>query len=191
MAKKKQKEKSSLPIFGNKRGSAGIGGWWISFEEAKAKCCGNEEWWTHKGYQGLEITPQYYAQNPHAQNPPDKPVWDYENGDMYLGEWEFSSALGRYAEQGVGITYNHHSERFRGMVYIGEWEKGHPKGMGKMFWLESSVSWKSNYLWHSPIRQHEGAKSIGRPFSYLGHYDAWGYKSDPNALTTQRMEQNE
>jgi hypothetical protein len=165
MKKRKQIEKSKLnPHDDCYRGYNGLGGWWISFKEAKEKCCGNEEWWTNKGYQNLEIIPQYYART----NPSAEPVWCYANGDMYLGQWAYSSALGRYAEQGVGIIYNHHPKRFRGMMYIGEWEKGYIHGVGKMFWLESSASWKSNRLWGSPLKQHEGAKLISRPFTYLG-----------------------
>jgi hypothetical protein len=70
------------------------------------------------------------------------------------------------------------------MVYIGEWEKGYIHGMGKMFWLESSVSWKSNRLWGSPLKQHEGAKLISRPLTYLGPYDEWGYRSGPDATVS-------
>ena len=160
------------------RGYNGIGGWWISFKEAKEKCCGKEEWWKHQGYQGLEITPAHCP-----QNPADKPVWLFENGDMYLGQWKYSRQHRWPVEHGLGITYNNYPMKCKGLVCIGEWRKGHIHGMAKSFWLVSSRTWRKNEFPASAIHQKEGNKTISRPFSYLGPYNM-SHRSGPGATVT-------
>jgi hypothetical protein len=169
------KNKSKLDPHDDHRGYNGLGGWWISFKEAKERCCGNEAWWTHKGYQGLEITPAHYAA--------DKPVWLFENGDMYLGQWRHSRQHGWPVEHGLGITYNNYPVKCRGLVCIGEWRKGHIHGMAKSFWLESSRTWRKNEFPASAVRQEEGNKTISRPFIYVGPYNM-SYRSGRAAIVT-------
>jgi hypothetical protein len=172
------KKKSKLVPYDDHRGYNGIGGWWISFKEAKEKCCGKEEWWKHQGYKGLEITPAHYP-----VSPADKPVWLFENGDMYLGQWKYSRQHRWPVEHGLGITYNNYPIKYKGLVCIGKWGKGHIHGMAKSFWLESSPTWRKNEFPASAIRQKEGNKTISRPFNYLGPYNM-SYRSGPGAIVT-------
>lgn len=62
----------------------------------------------------------------------DKPFWLFENGDMYLGEWRKRPG-GVLVEHGSGITYNNRPKKYKGMVFIGDWQNGHCKGSGKSF----------------------------------------------------------
>jgi hypothetical protein len=173
------KKKSKLASHDDHRGYNGIGGWWISFKEAKEKCCGKEEWWKHQGYNGFEIAPAHYS-----LNPADKPVWLFENGDMYLGQWKYSiHHHGWPVEHGLGVTYNNYPNKCKGLVCIGEWENGQIHGMAKSFWLESSPSWKKNEFPASPIRQKAGNKTISRPFIYIGPYNM-SHRSGPGAIVT-------
>ena len=172
------KKKSKLAPHDDHRGHNGIGGWWISFKEAKEKCCGKEEWWKHQGYQGLEITPAHFP-----LKPADKPVWLFENGDMYLGQWKYSRQHRWPVEHGLGITYNNYPSKCKGLVCIGEWRKGLVHGMAKSFWLESSRTWRNNEFPASAIHQKEGNKTISRPFNYLGPYNM-SHRSGPGATVT-------
>jgi len=176
------KKKSKIDPVDDHRGCNGIGGWWISFKDAKEKCCGKEEWWKHQGYEGLEITPAHYpARNP--VNPADRPVWLFENGDMYLGQWKYSTQHECPVEHGLGITYNNYPTKCKGLVCIGEWRKGHVHGMANSFWLESSPTWRNNLFPASAIRQKERNKTISRPFNYLGPYNM-SSRSGPGAIAT-------
>jgi hypothetical protein len=163
------KKKANLNPHDDHRGYNGLGGWWIGFKEAKERCSGKEEWWKHQGYRSVEITP----------------VWLFENGDMYLGQWKYSRQHGWPVEHGLGITYNHYPNKCKGLVCIGKWEKGHIHGMAKSFWLESSRTWRINEFPASEIRQKDGNsdKTISRPFIYVGRYNM-SHRSGPGAIVT-------
>jgi hypothetical protein len=165
--------------YNGKRGLDGTYGWWISCEEARDRSIGNEEWWKEEGIGGRTVTLKQYAQHP---APADKPIWLYNNGDMYLGEW----AVGRtnfFLENGFGATYNNNPGKCKGKIYIGEWKSGECHGSGKSLWLKSSNTWINNKFPASEIKQKEGEKNVSRPYVYIGDY-ADGIKNDANAMVT-------
>ena len=97
---------SVLPIDG-KRGVAGMGGWWIDPAEALKYHARQEQWW------GPAAVP---AQSD-STGPPEKPVWLFENGNMYLGSWITLRTTHKdnrpsiILEDGFGITYHHDTQQ--------------------------------------------------------------------------------
>ena len=65
------------------RGDNALKGWWIGLDEAQERGQG-EKWWKHSGIGGETIQVRQYDEN----GPNDRPIWLFENGDMYLGEWK-------------------------------------------------------------------------------------------------------
>ena len=55
-------------------------------------------------------------------------------------------------EDGFGAMYSFDQNSW-GPVYIGEWKDGLFCGMGTLFWLESSITWKTNSCPTSPITE--------------------------------------
>ena len=90
---------------------------------------------------------QRYRQAPiqyDKTGPKNKPVWWYDNGDMYLGQWKMKGPNGHPVEDGIGVTCNHW-EDYRGEVYAGQWKDGLYHGQGELFWLEScDILWRRN-----------------------------------------------
>jgi len=170
-----------IQAFDGHRGENGSGGWWISLTEAKDRSVGRQEWWTQPGAGGRSVSVEQYD----PKGPPDKPVWLFRNGDMYLGEWTRRGRQHYPVEMGFGTTYNNCPAKLKGLVYVGEFQDGHCHGLAKTFWLDSAPTWKTNYLPGSPIRQEEekSGRSISRPFSYVGQF-RMGLKWDDSARAT-------
>lgn len=172
------------------RGQAGLGGWWVSLQEAQERSVGNEKWWLSIGKDDKAIDPASAPLFKNASPTSSKPVWMYENGDMYLGDWEETTAGDSdeeyLMEQGYGITYNNYPAKLQGYVYIGEWQHGAAHGEGVSFWLPSSHTWKKNHFGPSPIQKDANiprARSSGIPFRYEGTYQN-GAKQDEAAVVT-------
>lgn len=182
---KKQKISVELPERreDGRRGQSGLLGWWISLDEAKAGSVGREEWWTYPDKNGFVVNPLVEHYTSGSPLPTSKPVWMYENGDMYVGNWERKSQ-DYPLEEGFGITYNNYPDKCQGNVYIGEWERGTMHGEGVSFWLPSSQTWTSNRLGASPIKWDANTnRSAGIPFRYEGSYIE-GKKQDEQAVVT-------
>lgn len=80
-----------------------------------------------------------------------KPIWKYENGDLYLGGWKSTRTSRHPLEDGFGINYNRFPYKSRGLVYIGQWKDGTCHGKGRSSWIEESKTWTSNHFPASPI----------------------------------------
>ena len=152
-------KKPALP-FHDYRGYQQMGGWWISLEEAKANGMG-EEWWTEIEQPGSKpvVIPQWAMVQPnkkssyakkkespgkqHKKYKTPKPIWWYENGNMYLGPWTTirNGKGGRvsHLENGMGVTL-----KANGNCCVGEYRNGFVDGWGRSFWLENSLAWKQN-----------------------------------------------
>lgn len=173
--------KNNVKNEGN-RGDNALKGWWIGLDEAKERGQG-EKWWKNSGIRGETIP----ARQHDASGPKDRPIWLFENGDMYLGEWTMRKKprvetrsnkkfKAHPVEQGRGITYNFSP---RGKVFIGDFQNGLITGSGKSFWLKSCSIWKRNKFSQSEINQ--GSDKV--PYNYTGNYIE-SNKNDPSATVT-------
>ena len=147
----------------------------MTLKEAKERAKG-EEWWK-ADLHGKKVPVRQYAEGA----PRDKPIWLFENDDMYLGEWK--NGKKNPVEEGFGVTYNDDPPKFKGKVYVGGWKGGFCHGLGKSFWLESSSTWCKNYLPGSEIRQNIDGKRVPVPYQYVGQYKQ-SLKDDPKATVT-------
>ena len=152
--------------FDGRRGIEGLGGWWVSVEEAQEYAVGNDEWWWNANVSGADISVKQYD----SKGPANKPIWMYHNGDMYLGEWRHTRRTGIPVEHGTGASYTHNPCKYRGVVYVGEWKEGQFHGAARVFWLDSAPSWIKNELGDTGIRQHDGNRLISQPYTYVGNY---------------------
>jgi MORN repeat len=140
-----------------KSGNNGIRGTWISLETAKAQA-GGIEWWNNVSRDGCTIDPRQHD----VMGPESKPVWFFENGDMYLGEC--TKKNNHRVKNGFGINYTAFPAEYEGMVYMGEFKNGLAHGKGESFWLADSAIWTKNQHPSSPIEQ-TGER---RPYMYYG-----------------------
>jgi hypothetical protein len=179
----------------NKRGPNAEPGMWITLEEALNRSCGfskrkedKEKWWTMPSSDSSTVPVRQYDNDKHTGGPPDNPVWLYRQGDMYLGEWVtveknnlITGERNVYPmEHGFGISFNAAPSKFRGLVYVGQWQMGRCYDInGKSMWLESALTWRNNSLSGSPIRQG----SVGLPFNYVGPYDEHEMRSGEGDAT--------
>jgi len=149
------KNSAALP-FHDHRGHQRMGGWWISLEQAKANGMG-EEWWTEIEQPGSKhvAVPRWavqpnksssYAKKKESlekKHKQTKPIWCYQNGNMYLGAWTTmrNGTGGRilHLEHGMGVTF-----KPNGNCCVGEFRNGFVDGWGRSFWLENSLAWKQN-----------------------------------------------
>ena len=164
-----------------RRGKHGIPGRWISLDDAKEFAVGKEEWYAIANSNGAKVDIKQHAKDA----PKDKPVWRYEHGDMYLGEWNETKERGGPSEQGFGIGYYPGDNRFdRGTVYIGGFKDGQLSGEGEVFWLKSSHAWKENHWPGSSIKKKSSkGRPKGIPYIYRGGYKK-GKAHDTNARVT-------
>ena len=101
------------------------------------------------------------------------PVFEFENGDMYIGSWKDKGPNGYPVEHGDGIYYNNYPKDAQGLIYAGGWRNGKPHGKGGSFWLESAPTWIANFLEEKSnasfimIPKKDGS---GVPFSFKGRY---------------------
>lgn len=177
----------ALQPFDDKRGPCGTLGWWISLEEAQERSCGNEKWWTIPAADGRVVPVRQYDTNLGTGGPLDKPVWLYNQRDMYLGEWEdFESTFvpgDLYPmEHGFGIAFRGAPDPERGLIFIGEWVKGFCCGSnGKATWLTRSCdTWRRDHWPGSKTIKHG---TIHVPFDYVGPFDENGLWGGNEAAT--------
>lgn len=174
------------------RGLKKSGGRWISPVAAvQGISC---EWWTEQAGaivhgKSVELR-QYdtYDDNDLVEDHDKKPIWEYGNGDMYLGNWEMDFRLKVPVEQGFGVLFNFNPEKLYGLIYIGNWIGGLPHGVGKSYWLETSNTWVKNHYPGSEIvlkksKGTKGGRDRGVPYIYVGNFER-RIKSDDNALVT-------
>ena len=153
------------------RGERGFGGRWITLDEAKAYSVGSAtEWWNHP-----RIRPTH-----------EKPIWEYQNSDMYMGQWNENCEIP--LEDGFGITYNQYPiPTSQGLIHVGHWKQGCLDGSGESFWLSSCKIWKANHCPGSAItvttRNGKHLRKRGVPFRYKGTYRN-DQKCDPQAVVT-------
>ena len=145
------------PTF-EKSGHAGIAGTWITLQAAK-DYAGGVEWWNHVSCDGYTIPPTQCDES----GPKEKPVWYFENGDMYLGGW--TKENGHRKETGYGITFIKNPPEYEGMVYMGEFKDGLAHGKGESFWLENAPAWIQNEHPPSPIVDSNEKRL---PYKYYG-----------------------
>lgn len=145
-----------------KSGNMGIGGKWIDLKTARTKA-GGVNWWNHENREGKTVPVQQHD----PKGPPDKPVWYFENGDMYLGEW-LTEPTSHRKENGFGITYTHYPKCWKGLIYIGEFMDGLAHGKGETNWLRNSPSWSSNELLEYDDPQIVDGQGRSLPFKYFG-----------------------
>jgi hypothetical protein len=153
------------PIDG-KRGSGGLGGWWIDHEEAKQRAM-NEKWWKSTLPDGTKVADRQYDTNGRK----DKQFWPFKVGDMYLGPWKKDDE-GKTLEAGFGITYNNVPKKVEGKCYLGDFKNGMCHGFGRSFWLKASPIWGENHLPGSEIKENleEKRRNKGLPYEYVGRY---------------------
>ena len=149
------------------RGLRGDKGKWISFAQAKKLTCGDgEEWWKSPIIDDKKTLA--------------KPVWRYDNGDMYRGDWKYNPTFDRYLEDGKGAMYNHSPANLQGLVYIGEFNVGFCNGKGESGWLPSCKTWKNDHFVGSNVKILDN-QGKPLPFIYNGRF-AYGRKSDKGAF---------
>jgi hypothetical protein len=153
-----------------RRGEVGMKGHWVSLEEAK-EFANDTEWWAVM-LDGRSV--------PIPLNT-DKPIWKYQNGQMFLGSWKDTATCP--VEHGFGVCHCGDPEKIKGLVYIGGRKNGTYHGRGKTFWLRSSKTWRADFFAGSPIRQKIGTRTVGLPFEYVGEYIN-GQHEDPKAIVT-------
>lgn len=162
------------------RGPCRIKGWWISKEDALDRSVGREAWWKAATAQAYKIHNPEETVFKNGCGNPSTPIWLYENGDMYLGNW--GCRCSQFIECGFGILYNNFPEKRRGNIVSGQWKDGYPHGKCNLFWLESSTAWVSNRLPASDIKiDPNKVRSAGIPYNYLGNYKD-GVKEDDGAV---------
>lgn len=88
-AKKSQK-------YDGRRGENGSLGCWRSLEDAKDLVDGKEDWWKADFIRAVQHT---------TDVPRHEPVWMFENGDMYFGEWKMDTSKGWAVEHGMGVSH--------------------------------------------------------------------------------------
>ncbi|CAB9505618.1 expressed unknown protein [Seminavis robusta] len=164
--RRKNNKEDDVEPYHDQRGEEGLGGYWLSLKEAQERCVGKEPWWACPSQEGRRVEPKQHTSR---NSPAGKPVWLYDNGDMYLGEWDEQS-FEFPLEDGFGVYYNSQPRKFKGLIYIGGWKEGHCHGRGETFWLKSSYTWKTNHFPNSPIKR-EGGIGTGIPFCYWGLYE--------------------
>lgn len=153
--------------FDGYRGYNPEGGWWISLEESKMLAM-NEEWWTE--------TETSVGAKPVAI-PKDNKIWLYESGTMHLGQWK-SIQFGKggknsVCEVGYGICVAAMSLHRQGSCYVGKFQNGCARGLGRSFWLKNSPIWKRNYLLGSQIKNpvdRAGTPVGGLPYEFVGNF---------------------
>lgn len=163
----------------HRRGAHGLPGRWISPDNAIEFTVGREVFWCYTGLNGERVPLRQYDSSSDA--PIDKPIWMYENGNMYLGEWTVDEKLGRPVEHGFGISYINGIREYRGVLQIGHLKNGYFHGHGMQTWLLSSDIWMRNELEGTGITQLEGDRLVSRPFIYVGNY-VLGLRSDVSAM---------
>lgn len=156
------------PTFGI-RGLQGGKGHWITPKEAQKHTVGNEAFWEYNGAEGKVV--------PLTQH--ERPIWMYENGDMYLGDWKWHHESGRFVEDGFGITYVGGSTARCGMIHVGYLHFGVFHGLGKETWLSSSLAWRENKSPSSCIEQN----GVSLPYTYEGNFHE-DMKEDTSAKVT-------
>ena len=164
------------------RGRDGGIGWWISLEEAQERSIGNEKWFEKNNFRGKQVPSIQHVRDA----PEDKPVWLFQDGDMYLGEWRsMGPDAGFSVEHGFGIAYTNYPLNHQGLVCIGGWNHGIRHGQGEEFWMESSIVWTENHHDDSPIAHVNPAnnKRTPVPFAYRGRLTN-GYYHDKQAVVT-------
>mmetsp|Transcript_19936 Transcript_19936/g.35057 ORF Transcript_19936/g.35057 Transcript_19936/m.35057 type:complete len:416 (+) Transcript_19936:181-1428(+) len=166
--------------FDGRRGPIGALGRWISLKEA-TELAGGDEWWKQVDCEGRTVFPHQYD----PSGPKNKPVWLFDHGDMYLGEWKVNKrSNNKSLFHGFGIIYNKVPKNIEGLVYIGGFKDGLCHGKGKGCWSETCEVWRSNVLKYSVINQkinkNGKAMKAGVPFIYIGRYEK-DVKSDPKA----------
>ena len=137
---------------------AGIKGRWISEADAKARSVGNKEWWRMEGFAGKTVEIKQYD----TAGPSDKPIWMWESGNMYIGEWRSNGPNEHASRDGFGACFYLNKAKNKGKVYIGEFKNSTAHGYGKTFWLESVPRLAHNRR----IRQ----SGIPRPSVYSGTF---------------------
>ena len=157
-------------------------GWWISIEEALDRSVGREAWWRAAATRAHKIDNPEEANFINGSRNPSTPIWLYENGDMYIGNW--GCRCSQFIECGFGILYNNFPEKKQGNIVSGQWKDGYPHGKCNLFWIESSTAWTSNRLPASDIKKDPTkVRSAGIPYNYLGNYRD-GLKEDDAAVVT-------
>jgi len=102
----------------------------------------------------------------------DRPVFLYENGDMYLGAWkEFGAFFPKAKPSGWG-AYCSQSES----ISVGAWAKGMLHGPACLWWIPTAPVWLLNREDASCIK----VDGVGVPFIYIGEYKK-DRKNDPTA----------
>ena len=96
-----KKSKKEVIEYDGRRGDCGSNGMWYSLAEATFHSAGSVEWWRSKLIDPVQ----------HANGPKDRPVWMFERGDMYLGEWKEDGPKGYPVEHGYGITHYFKDEK--------------------------------------------------------------------------------
>lgn len=135
---------------------------WISLAEAQERSVGNEKWWTKEAgvttmdidvsevltaiqkMEGIEPALPIPVDSSPGDSDEEKPVWVYDDGNMYLGFWKICDRTTDKIRHGKGIYYGHEPVSMMGSVYVSTWKDDKPVGKVEFFWLESSNVWKNN-----------------------------------------------
>ena len=123
-----------------------------------AKIAGNVRWWTCQDHHGRSVDLEALE----GTFPKGKPIFLWENQDMYVGEWTTLDD-GTIDRHGFGCYISF------GEVYVGDWDEGVMDGQGKLFWLPNVEVWQFDILPGSPIDDLKTGKDI--PFIYEGAFE--------------------
>ena len=163
------------------RGVNGMKGEWVSLETAREDSEGGEAWWELAELKGQSVA----AIQHDPTGPSDRPIFRWENGDMYLGPWKPANKRHKWPlEEGFGVAYFNYPDEHQGRVDICKNIKhGYLNGPGKSFWLASAPAWKANKLRGSAVRTTVNRSYVPRPYMYEGLF-VQDRKTDKKAKVT-------
>jgi hypothetical protein len=151
-------------------------GQWISLNDPRAFGGEAGPWWDLPPCRAVDLLRNI------KDAPSDKPLFLYNDGNMYLGNWKHNGSNDKILRNGLGANcfFN------KGYIVVCNWRNGEAHGMGERVWLESSITWKENssFMERSSVRESgpDGlAKTI--PFNYKGKFQR-GSLNDMNAVVT-------
>jgi hypothetical protein len=136
-------------------------GRFITTKEA-AELVGNVRWWECSDHHGRRVEIESLQADPQGIPDLSKPIFLWENQDMYVGEWKRLDD-GTIERHGFGCYIS------LGEVYVGDLDEGCFDGQGTLFWLPNVEVWELEILPDSPIDDLKTGKDI--PFIYEGAFE--------------------
>ena len=142
-------------------------GAWGAFSslDMAQELAGGVKWWENEDHMGRKVDVAALK-----NGPPGFPVFIWEHGVMYIGEWTRNRKK-KWVREGFGCQYyfGEEKEDVKGQIYIGDFFDGKRHGEGRQSWLENSEIWIQNKWSISKIRTETGRHI---PYRYDGPFSS-------------------